>query len=283
MMDIWYRAVEVLPFDWAGHGEMLFMKNALLAILLLSPVFGILGTMVVNNRMAFFSDALGHGAFTGVVVGGLMGFMKPVYSAVLFSILFSVAITIIKDKTRISSDTVIGVFSSVAIALGIFIITAGGRSFAKLNTYLIGDILSITPGEIALLAYVLVAVLILWFLYFNKLLLMSVNTSLAASRGLKTFWIEILFTTSIAVIVTVSMSWIGLLVINSMLVLPAAAARNVTVNVRQYHRATVLFSLFSGVLGLLFSYSWGTATGATIVLILSAIFFITFALRGRFS
>ena len=283
-MEIWYKLVEsLLPFEWARADQMFFMKNALIAIILVTPIFGIIATMIVNNRMAFFSDALGHGAFTGVTIGGLLGLVRPIWSAVVFAVIFSFVITLIKNKSKISSDTVIGVFSSVAVALGIFISTLGGQSFTKLNVFLVGDILSITPQEIGLVFFVSIAVIILWSLVFNKLLVVSINQSLASSRGLNTFGIELIFTTLVAIIVTISMPWIGLLVINSFLILPAAAARNITSNVRQYHAVSVLISVISGVGGLIFSYYIETATGATIVLISALFFFATFALRTRFS
>lgn len=280
-MELWYNLVDLLPFEWAVPGRMLFMKNALLAILLLAPIYGILGTMIVNNQMAFFSDALGHGAFTGIVIGGLAGFMQPLWSAVAFSIIFSIAISVVHHKTRMSSDTIIGVFSSIAVAAGIFLATVGGKSFTKLNSYLVGSILSVTPSEIAIIAGILVAVIAFWLLFFNKLLFASTNHVLARSRGVRTFWLETLFSAAIAVLVTVSMSWIGLLVINSFLVLPAAAARNVSRNQRQYHRIAVLISLFSGITGLIASYYTETASGATIVLITAAIFLATLLLRRR--
>jgi zinc transport system permease protein len=282
-MSWWYKLLEVLPFEWAQEGQMIFMKNALLAIILLTPVFALLGTMIVNNGMAFFSDALGHGAFTGVAIGGILGFVEPIGSAVVFSALFAFFIAVIKNKSNMASDTIIGVFSSSAIALGIFLATLGGKSFSKLNSYLIGDILSITPKEISFLAIVLVIVFVFWLFVFNRLLLVSINPSLAGSRGIRTFWYEVVFSCVVAVIVTVSMSWIGLLVINSFLVLPAAAARNIARNQRQYHFLSVMFSLFSGIAGLILSYSFETATGSTIVLISSIIFFFTYILRKKFA
>lgn len=282
-MNWWYKLLEVLPFEWAQEGQMIFMKNALLAIILLTPVFALLGTMIVNNGMAFFSDALGHGAFTGVAIGGILGFVEPIGSAVVFSALFAFFIAVIKNKSNMASDTIIGVFSSSAIALGIFLATLGGKSFSKLNSYLIGDILSITPKEISFLAIVLVIVFVFWLFVFNRLLLVSINPSLAGSRGIRTFWYEVVFSCVVAVIVTVSMSWIGLLVINSFLVLPAAAARNIARNQRQYHFFSVMFSLFSGIAGLILSYSFETATGSTIVLISSIIFFFTYILRKKFA
>jgi zinc transport system permease protein len=282
-MNWWYKLLEILPFEWAQEGRMIFMKNALLAVILLSPVFALLGTMIVNNGMAFFSDALGHGAFTGVAIGGILGFVQPMGSAVIFSVLFAFLVAVIKNKGKMASDTIIGVFSSTAVALGIFLATLDGKSFAKLNSYLIGDILSITPGEIGFLAIVLAIVFIFWLFVFNKLLLVSINPSLAGSRGIRTFWYEAVFSCVVAVIVTVSMSWIGLLVINSFLVLPAAAARNIARNQRQYHFLAIAISLFSGITGLILSYSFETATGSTIILISSAVFFITYFSKKRFA
>ncbi|MBP1763842.1 MAG: ABC-type Mn2+/Zn2+ transport system, permease component [Firmicutes bacterium] len=280
MLECWYSLCDVvLPFSWLGHS---FMKNALLAVLLVTPLFGLLGTMVVSNRMAFFSDSLGHGAFTGIAIGALLGGIQPLPAIIVFSIFFAVLITVIKNKSRISTDTIIGVFSSTAIALGLMIMSRGG-SFAKFSTYLIGDLLSIAPGEIAMLCVVFAGVLLLWLVIFNSLLVISINPSLAASRGFNTVVMEICFAVALAVVVAISIQWVGLLIINSMLVLPAAAARNITVNVRQYHFYSVLFAVFSGVTGLILSYYWNTATGATIVLVAAILVFLTFAVRSRIS
>lgn len=277
-MNSWYFLVDfLLPFQWTGH---LFMKNALLAVLLVTPIFGILGTMVVNSRMAFFSDSIGHGAFTGIAIGTVLGGIQPIWAATVFSIIFAVTITIIKNKSRASTDTIIGVFSSTAIALGLVILSHGG-SFNKFSAYLIGDLLSINSSEIFLLLGVFLSVLVLWLLIFNKILINSINQSLAASRGINTLLFEMLFTAAIAFVVTITIQWVGLLIINSLLVLPAAAARNITANVRQYHLASVAIALISGVSGLILSYYFNTATGATIVLVAAVFFFITFALRGR--
>lgn len=282
-MQWWYDIVNMLPFEWAEEGKMIFMKNALLAVILMMPVFAILGTMIVNKRMAFFSDALGHGAFTGVVIGAIMGFVQPMWSAVVFSIVFSLVVAVIKQKSGMASDTIIGVVSATAIALGIFLATMGGGSFSKLNAFLIGDILSITPDEILMLAMVLLFIVLFWIFIFNKLLLVSINSSFASSRGINTLWYEVIFSTGVAIVVTLSISWVGLLVINSFLILPAAAARNISNNQRSYHITAIIIALISGIAGLFFSYYAETSSGATIILISSVIFFVTFFLRKRFA
>ena len=279
MLQIWYDIAEfLLPFEWIEHN---FMKNALLAVLLITPLFGLLGTMVVSNKMAFFSDSIGHGAFTGIAIGALVSGLQPLLGAVLFSVVFAIVITVIKDKSRTSTDTIIGVFSSTAVAVGLILLSSGG--FNKYSSYLVGDLLSIRPRELLLLLISFVAVIALWVLIFNKVLMISINQSLAASRGINTLLVDILFTVSIAVVVTITIQWVGLLIINSLIVLPAAASRNITTNMRQYHFVSVLISMFSGISGLIVSYYLDTPTGATIVLIAAFVFFAFFFLRKRFS
>ncbi|EPR09585.1 metal ABC transporter permease [Ruminiclostridium papyrosolvens] len=277
-MEQIYKILDIiLPFSWLSYE---FMKNAFLAILLIAPVFGILGTIIVNNRMAFFSDALGHGAFTGIAIGTAIGIFQPMWSAIVFSIAFSVLITIVKNKTKTSTDTVIGVFSSAAIALGVVLIYSKGSG--KYSSVLVGDLLSISAGEVGLLLIIAIVIIVLWLMFYNKILLVSLNQSLAKSRGINTIAVELAFTSAIAVVVTVSIQWIGLLIINSLLVLPAAAARNVSTNARQYNIIALLISFVSGIGGLIMSYYLDTATGATIVIIAAVIYFITLGLRKRF-
>ena len=280
-MNLWYSIVELLPFEWAAEGSMYFMKNALLALLIVSPLFGILSTMVVTRRMSFFSDALGHSAFTGVAVGSLCGLAEPLWGAVVFSAVLALLFTVVRRRTSLASDTVIGVFSSTAVALGIFLSTFGGGSFTRLNSYLIGDILSVTPGKIAVLLVILLLVLALWGLSFNRLMLSAVHPSLAASRGISVFWQDALFSVAVAVTVTLSMTWVGLLVINSLLVLPAACARNLARNMWQYHLHALVAAVVSGVAGLLTSYYIGSSTGACITLYLAVWFAVSFCLRRR--
>ena len=275
-MSIWYSICELLPI---GMLRWDFMKNALLALLLMAPLFGLLSTMIVTGRMSFFSDALGHSAFTGIAIGSICGMAMPIWAAVAFSIAFALLFSWVRSRSNQAADTLIGVFSSSAVALGIFIATLGGGSFTKYNKYLIGDILSISPAEIGLLAIVLMAVIIFWILLSNRLTLTSIHPQLASSRGIPVGLAQTLFTTAIAVTVTLTISSVGLLILNSLLVLPGASARTVARNMRQYHGLSVLFALGAGLTGLILSYQLGCSAGAAISLSLAAIFAITFALR----
>lgn len=278
-VNFWYWLLSWLPFEWAAPDTMLFMKNALLAVLVVTPLFGLLSTMVVESRMAFFSDALGHSAFTGMAIGALCGLAQPVGAAVLFSVVIALLFTLVRQKTHMASDTAISVFSSAAVALGIFLSTLGGQSFTKFNNLLIGDILSVAPGEIGLLALILLGLLVLWITSFNQMMLSSVHQALADSRGIRVVWKNFLFTAAIAVVVTITMTWVGLLVINALLVLPGGAARNVARNLPQYHLVSVLGGVVCGIGGLMVSYYLGTSTGASITLLLALWFFLTLLLK----
>lgn len=278
-MELIYGAMDaLLPLAWM---EYTFMKNALLAILLMTPLFGLLSTMVVSSRMAFFSDSLGHGAFTGIAIGVLVGIFAPLTSLILFSIAFALLITYIKHRTAASADTVIGVFSSTAIAVGLMIMSHGG-GFSKFSPLLIGDILSITPADLAGLLAVDAVVFVGWMLLFNRLLLLSVNASLARSRGVSIFAVEALFAALLAVVVAVSIQWVGILIINALLVLPGAAARNLAGSVKAYHLLSVLIALGAGLVGLFSAYYFGIAAGAAIVAAAALMFFFSLALSPHF-
>ena len=191
-----------------------FMRNAFLAVLIITPLFGILGTMIVNNKMAFFSDALGHSALTGIAVGVVCGIPDTNLSMVIFGIAFALLLNWIKSKSTASTDTIISVFSSCCIAIGLAILSRGG--------------------------------------------------------------IENLFSVFIALMVMLSIKWVGILIINALLILPAASSRNISENLREYHFFSILYSVFSGIVGLFISYYTNVATGPMIVIIASVIFFATY-------
>ena len=275
-MSLWYALWDLLPFD-PFHWQ--FMQHALLAVLIIAPLLGLTSTMIVTGRMSFFSDALGHSAFTGIAIGAIFGILNPTLVSVGFSVLFALLFSYIRIKSNQTADTLIGVFSSAAVALGIFIATLNGGSFTKYNKYLIGDILSVTPGEIGILLLVLVAVTVLWLICSNQMTLSIIYPQLASSRGIRVNLMQTIFTVAIAIVVTLSISRVGLLILNSLLVLPGAISRNIAKNAKQYHLFSVLFALISGIGGLCASYYLGTSAGAAISLVLSLFFAISFLFR----
>ncbi len=267
----------LLPFEWLHYT---FMKNALLAMLLITPLFGMLGTMAVDNKMAFFSDALGHSALTGIAIGVVLGWSNQMASMLIFGILWAVLITFVKHNSKMSADTIISVFSSTSIALGLVILARGG-AFAKYSSYLVGDVLSVTQGDLAALLVTLAVTACVWMALFNPLLITSVNAPLAQSRGMHSKLTEYAFTALVAVAVMMSIRWVGVMLINSLLILPAAASRNVARNAAWYMRLAVLISVACGVTGLILSYYINTSAGAAVVLCAAAVYFATLPLRRK--
>jgi len=276
-LEPWHRAVSLLPFEWA---DFAFMRLALLAVLFIAPLLGALGTVVVANRMAFFSEAIGHAAFTGIALGVIFGLANPLWSMVGFALLLTLAITWVRRRGGLSSDTAIGLVMAFTVSVGIVILSKGG-DFARYTNFLIGDMLGVTAGDVAALGVLAVIVIALFLFFFNRLLLASVSPALARSRARHPGAAELAFACLLAVVVTFSLPWIGILVINALLILPAAAARNLARSTAEFFGWAVAIAIVSGVVGLIVSFYASTATGATIVLAAMAVYLVTLVFRGR--
>ena len=257
-----------------------FMKYAFVAVLIITPLFGMMGTMIVNRKMAFFSDALGHSALTGIAVGVLCGVGDTTVSMVIFAVVFALLLNQIGSRNAASTDTIISVFSSCSVAIGLAILSKGGN-FSKYSSILVGDVLSITNREILYLVGIFVVTIVFWLLCFNWLNAACIHRALAGSKHIPVKLMDNIFAVLVALIVMLSIKWVGIMIINALLILPAASSRNISVNMREYHLFSVIFSVFSGVLGLVLSYYTNVATGPMIVIIASVIYFLTYVFGKR--
>lgn len=276
-MTFWHNIIMHLPFEWA---QFAFMQNALLVVLLITPLFALIGCLVISNQMAFFSDAIGHAALTGIAIGALAGLADPLWAMLAFATVLAILVTVLRRYSSASTDTIIGLMMAFAVALGVVLLSRGG-GFARYSRYLIGDLLTITPFEILRLVLLLAIVLGVWLAFFNSLFFVGLNRSLAKARGLPVWRLETFFAVIVALVVTVTIPWVGLLVINALLIVPAAAARNMARTMTAYVLGAVIISALAGILGLITSFYWGTATGATIVLWAIAFFILSLAWRRR--
>ena len=275
-MNTWHHLISLLPFEWT---QFAFMRTALLAVLIVSPLFALMGTLVVNNRMAFFSDAIGHASLTGIGLGVLLGMADPLWALVAFGLILGVGIIALQRYTRSAMDTVISLSMSFSIALGVVLLSRGGN-FNKFSHYLIGDLLSITAGEIGQLLVVSLLIGGALLLGYNRILLIGVNESLARSRGMSIWWTQMLFCAAVVMVVTMNLSWVGILIINAMLIVPASGARNIARNARQYVCYAMGIAIFSGIAGLIASFYANTATGASIVLVAMGCYLVTLIVKA---
>src|SRR5215213_8377594 len=255
------RIAQWIGPDWHGYDV-----GAILSVLLISLVCGLVGALVVGNRMAFFSDAMAHCAFAGIslglIIALLMGFtsqseelqwLLPLIMA-LFGALVGVGIAFVRENTGLASDTVIGVFFAGAIGFGAMILQAfPARPAFDPERFLFGGPLSVGPLDVFVLAVLLVvtAAILVW--RYNQFALASFNPSLARSRGVRVELNNYIFVVLLALIVNFSISAVGVLLINALLVVPAATASNWSANMRGMFRWTVAVSLIAGLGGLIFS------------------------------
>ncbi len=275
-MEFLYNLMDtLLPIEALSFS---FMKNAFLAILLLTPLLGLLGTMAVNQQMAFFSDALGHSALTGIGLGIVLGVSSDLLAMLVFGVVWALLISRIKQTGAASTDTVISVFSSTSIAAGLLILSRGG-GFAKYSALLVGDVLAVTPNDLLYLLIALIAGTFLWAAMYNSLLLSSINAALARTRGVRTHTVESLFVVVVAVAVMLAIKWVGVMLINALLILPAAAGRNLARSSRSHAAWSIGIAMVSGIAGLLSAYAWDTSAGAAIVLYAAACYFLSLAAR----
>jgi len=229
--------------------------------------------------MAFFSDALGHSALTGIGLGIVLGLRNDLLAMLVFGVVWAVLICLIKQSGSASTDTIISVFSSTSVAAGLLILARGGQ-FAKYSALLIGDILAVTPQDLLYLLLALIGTVILWAALYNPLLMTSVDPMLARSRGIRTRLIECGFVVLVAVAVMLSIRWVGVMLINALLILPAASGRNLAGTSRQHAAWSVGIALASGLLGLTASYYLDTSAGATIVIVSAVFYAVSLMVRG---
>ncbi|MFH0921239.1 MAG: metal ABC transporter permease [Fibrobacterota bacterium] len=274
-MTGWHGLLARLPFEWAQYG---FMHNALLAVLFVTPLFAALGMLLLSNRMAFFPDTIGHSALTGIAIGALAGLADPTGSMLGFSALLALLVTFLRRYSAASMDTLLSIVMASTLALGLVLLSRGG-GFARYSRYLIGDLLAVSPGDLTRLLGALVFTLLVYLLFFNRLFLVSLNRPLARSRSLPVFRTEALFAMLTALVVTLSIPWVGLLVVNALLILPVAAARNLARTAFQYFWLSAGLSVGSGIAGLVASFYLSTAAGATIALTASGLFALSVLAR----
>ena len=271
--DFLCSAVALIPLECM---QMRFMQEAFIGILLLAPLTAAAGIQVVNFRMAFFSDAIGHSVFAGVAIGLLLS-VSPAVSMPVTALIVGGGIMLMKRCSRLSSDTVIGVFYSAVAAAGLALISRNPNVARDMQTFLYGDILTISGGEIAYLFILSLAFYIFQLFAFNKLMIIGLDEKLAKAHRIKGALYEYIYVGLLALIVITAVKAAGVLLVTALLIVPSAAARNLASSAGMMFFLALATGLFSGITGLLLSAqeSINASSGAMIVLVASAVFLVT--------
>ena len=282
--------LEIVSFfcDWIGKlmplecMQMRFMQTAMLGLILIAPMAALAGTQVVNFRMAFFSDAIGHSAFAGVAFGLLFA-LSPGITMPLLALIVGIGIMAVKQRSVLSTDTIIGVFFSAVVAAGLAVVSRYPQAARDMQMFLYGDILTISDGDIAVMVLLLIVFLLFQAFSFNRLICIGLNLQLAKAHRIRTAFYQYLFAALLSLVVILSVKAVGVLLVTAMLITPAAAARNLASSYGKMVWIAILISLFSAIAGLLLSaQEWmRTAAGATIVLCSCVFFCLSLLFRRR--
>lgn len=270
-----YDLIALIPLDCL---QAHFMQQALLGLLLLAPMASVLGVEVINFRMAFFSDAIGHAAFAGVALGLLLA-VPPRISMPLFGVLVGLGIVAVRRKSSLSADTVIGIAFSAVVAFGLAVVSRAEGVARDMQRFLYGDILTITEGEIAFLSVLFVVLLLFQIVGYNRLLLIALNPVMARSHGIRVALWQYVFAGLLALVVMFSVWAVGVLLVTAMLIVPAATARNLAHSAGGMFWWALLVGLSSAFVGLVLSaQEWlSTSSGATVILVACCWFALSLA------
>jgi zinc transport system permease protein len=268
-------------YDWF---EYPFLVRGFLCVLLLAPLLGGLSHLVVARRMAFFSAALGQAAITGVCVGLLLGepLNAPYGGMFGFCLLSTLGMVYAKRRSQLPPDTLIGVFLALTLGLGLCLLVAVTRQFNvhQVEAVLFGSLLTVTDVDLALLVVAGAAVAVVLLMHYNDLLLDSLSPPLAAARGIDSGFLEYLFAVVLTIAILVSLKVIGALLVEALVVVPAAASRNIARGTRAYLIGSVGVAFLAGVGGLAISTRLLVPTGGAVVLAASLIFFLTLGISA---
>lgn len=291
-MNFDYEQLRLLIQGWANAGHLPqalaygFVVNALLAGLLIGPVLGGLGTLVVVKRFAFFSEAVGHAALTGVAIGILLGepYTGPYGSLFGYCLLFGILLNYLRNRTGLAPDTLIGVFLSVSLAVGasLLLILAGRINIHILENVLFGSVLTVNGQDLAVLALVALLALGLALPLYNRIMLASFNPQLASVRGVAVKRLDYLFVLLVALVTVASVKVIGAILVGALLVIPAAAARLLSQSLKGFFWLSVAIATFSTLAGILLPIALDLPipSGAAIIIVAGIVFALAAIARG---
>lgn len=281
--DLIYHAADavsyLIPLDCM---EPFFMRRALLGLLLIAPLAALSGIHVVNSRMAFFSDAIGHSAFAGAAIGLVLGISMDLTMPAL-ALAVGLLIIYLKRGSRLSSDTAIGIIFSAVVAFGLAVVSRNRETAQDVNMFLFGDILTIGDAEIVALSFLLLAFAAFQIFAWNRMLNMAVNPGIASVHRIPVRVIQYVFAALLSLVVIFCVRAVGVLLVTAILIVPAAAARNFARSMRGVFWCSLAISIVSCIAGLVFSAqeSIRIPAGSAVVLCSCAIFAVSFLLSFR--
>ncbi len=256
-----------------------FMVNAIVSALLLGPLLGGLGTLVIAKRLAFFSEAVGHAALTGIAIGVLLGepHENPIIGLFSFCMIFALLLHYVRNRTSVPYDTLVGVFLALALAVGAALLMYVARkiNIHLLENVLFGSILTVTDQDITILAISCTLILLLLIPTFNRILLTCISPDIARVRGHNTHFYDYLFIIMITVVTIAAVKIIGAVLVGALLLIPGATARLLTKRMGNFVLLSSALATVACLIGTILPMELDlpVPSGASIIII-SALFFL---------
>jgi zinc transport system permease protein len=256
-----------------------FMQRALIAAVLVSVACGVVGSYVVIKRIVSLSGAISHAAFGGVGIGYFLG-VNPVLAAIPFSILSAIAIGGVKQITSISEDTSIGILWSVGMAIGVIFINLTPGYAPDLFSYLFGSILTVNNTDLYIMLILDLIIISTVYLFRREFLAVSFDEEFSKVVGLPALLVYMLLLALVALSVVVLIKVVGVILLIALFTIPAAISKQYTYNLKNLMILATILGIILTVVGLILSYIFNLASGATIVMVLATAFGISYYLKG---
>ena len=257
-----------------------FMQRAFIGGIIIGILCGYYGSFIVQRKMSFLGSGLAHAAFGGVALGLLLN-TEPLYTAVPFTVLIAAGIVFVRQRTTLSPDTSIGIFFSLAVALGIVFLSLKENYTVDAFTYLFGSILTVTTEDIIISSVILLISLLTTFKLWGRWAYAGFDREIAKTDKLKVDRDDYILNILVAITIVVSVKIVGIILVAAFLVIPSASSRLISKTFFAMSLLAVLFGVFSAFAGLIVSYQADLPSGASIILIQAAIFIFSLIISGK--
>ncbi len=251
--------------------QLEFMQRAFIAGLALAPLLSVLGAFATLRKMSFFSEGVAHASLLGVALAIIAG-VVPFYGALVIGLVLGVVIFILERYTKIASDATIGIIFTTGMALGILLISLEPGYQPDLISFLFGNILAVSWGDVWTIVVLSSVILFSVYLFYKQLALLAFSEEIAWTSGSNTTSLNLLFYALLSLATVLGVKLLGIILVSALLIAPAVSSRVLTTSFNSYVFLSVLFSVVSFVVGLLSSYYLDIPSGASIVLTATLLF-----------
>ncbi len=267
--------MENISFFIQSLGKYQYLQNAIIAAILVGIICGVIGCFIILRGMALMGDAISHAVLPGVAIAHFLGF-SLIIGATITGVITAIGIGFISQNSKIKHDSAIGIMFTAAFALGIVLITANRGTGVDLWHILFGNVLAVSTSDVISVFYISLIILLGIFMFYKQLLISTFDPIMAKSIGLPTKLIHYVLMLTLSLVTVISLKTVGIVLVVAMLITPGATAYLLTNKLPKMILLSSVFGISSAIIGVYLSFIYDVATGASIVLVASTIFILSF-------